>query len=204
MTGWIHLYEELRDVGKLVLRLGEVERATQHPDGRQETDTTHTVMTQLVALRVAMVERAELDLGLVLLFALVHDLVEAIAGDVDTSRPLSDEERSAKRHREHEALFLIHRDLPWLGRLIQDYEAQNTPEARLVRLMDKAMPKLVGDIAGGRTQRDRGQTALEVRDLGRAQLARLRPSCTDLPLALAIHEVATDRCAAATGDPDAQ
>ena len=40
-------------IAAVAMRFGEIERATQHPDGRPESDTTHTVMLGLVALELA-------------------------------------------------------------------------------------------------------------------------------------------------------
>lgn len=137
--------EEVLVLTRLALRLGEVERIPVHPDGqRRETDTTHSVMLALVAAVAA--HRMGLDPGYAALFALVHDLAEVYAGDVDTSLGLSEDARAAKQAQEAAALDRIEGELGDMGclvALLQDYEARKVGEARLVALLDKAMPKAV-------------------------------------------------------------
>lgn len=137
--------DELLTLANLALKLGEVERVTLHPDGRRrESDTTHSVMLALVAAVVA--DRVGMDPGRAALFAVIHDLPEAYAGDTDTSWGLSEAERRAKTLREETALGHILREtgsMPFLRSLLLRYELGNSPEAQLVRLLDKLMPKAV-------------------------------------------------------------
>ncbi len=136
-----------------VMKLGEVRRATLHPDGTTaETDTTHSVMLALIAWRMATLSNEgplmedpnhpPLDTEMVLLFALVHDLPEALAGDVNTARGLTKAQRLAKRRAEEQAIVGMRRDVPELAVLVERYERQKEPEAQFVRYLDKVMPKL--------------------------------------------------------------
>lgn len=129
----------------LALAFGRVDRVTLHEDGeRFETDTDHTVMLALVACDFAEYLPCDLDLGLVAQMALVHDLVEAYAGDTPTL-VISDAARESKERREHDAVIQLLQDFgpgSWLGRTIVLYERLNTPEARYVKVLDKVMPKL--------------------------------------------------------------
>ncbi len=135
--------ERVLRLARISLRLGEVERVPTHPDGRRETDTTHTVMLALLAAEAA--DELGLDVGRAVLFALVHDLVEVYAGDTDTSQGLSGDERALKRAREHAAAQRLDRELPGsvLVRALADYEDRQEDEARLVHLLDKMCPKAV-------------------------------------------------------------
>lgn len=165
--------EEALEIARLVLALGEVDRGTRHPDGeRPETDTTHTVMLALVAARVAAAEG--LDVGRAVLFALVHDLPEAWAGDVNTARELTAEQRQAKDAAEAAAVRRIAEDVPGLVRLIDEYEQMDTPEAELVHVLDKIMPKLTHALNGGAVLGDLQMTLGEVRTSHATQRARLR------------------------------
>ena len=160
----------------LVLRLGSIHRVTMHPDGRYESDTTHTVMVALVAATLAPHEAVPLDPTRVLLFALVHDLVEAHAGDVDTSRPLDADARAAKDAREAEALERIRSDLagiPWVAAAIEEYEKQESAEARFVHFVDKCMPRLTHTLNDGKALRRLGMSAhdLTVRNMGARRAA---------------------------------
>lgn len=169
----------------LALKLGEVDRATAHPDGRRaETDTTHTVGLQLLCLVLApTIERhigIKLNLEMLLTFALVHDLVEAYAGDVNTVRPLSPEERAAKDQREADALERIAAELPDIANAIRWYEAQTHIEAQVVHYLDKACPKLTHMFNGGAALRRVGMDLAELREKQAAQGAKLRQAHPDL------------------------
>lgn len=136
--------ERLLSLARLSMMLGEVERVPTHPDGRHETDTTHTVMLALIAAEVAA--GLGLDPGRAALLALVHDLPEAICGDVDTSLGLDADARERKARREADALLGITRELgddALVTRLLREYAGRASDEAALVHLMDKAMPKAV-------------------------------------------------------------
>jgi putative hydrolase of HD superfamily len=139
--------DDLLRLASLVLRFGRVERTTFHEDGRtRETDTQHTVMLGLLACAFAERHAPGLDRGLVAQFALVHDLVEAYAGDTPMFALVTEADHQAKATREAAALSQIASSfdaaVPWLAATIRSYEALDTPEARLVKAMDKLLPKL--------------------------------------------------------------
>lgn len=148
--------EEILTLSRLVLRLGEVERVPTHPDGvRRESDTTHSLMLAVTAAVAA--DRMGLDPGKAALLALVHDWVEIYAGDTDTSRGLTAAERQAKAQREQLALTRLlgeTESMPVLRRWLLDVEFLSSPEAQLVKLMDKLMPKAVRIV--GRRARGEG------------------------------------------------
>lgn len=144
------------DLGNLALAFGKVNRITCHPDGiTPESDTDHTVMLGLVACAFAERFAPELDRGRIAEFALVHDFVEVYAGDTPTARILSDADHMSKEEREAVALARIRdefdKELPWLGETIDAYERRDTPEARFVKVVDKALPKITNMLNGGVT-----------------------------------------------------
>lgn len=156
-------------LAELALRFGRVERITFHPDGiRPETDTDHTVMLGLTACAFAVECNRRnhfgvnsLDIGKIAQFALVHDLVEAYAGDTPTLLHMADDEKDAKTAREQQALRRIAMemaDLPWVGSTLAMYENQVSREARFVRAMDKLMPKACAILNDGATVRAQGIT----------------------------------------------
>jgi putative hydrolase of HD superfamily len=139
------------ELARLALRFGQVRRVTLHPDGERESDTTHTVM--LIWIACALAGRAGLNVGLVAQLAAVHDMPEALVGDVQTLR-ISDEDRARKEEREDEAAEAIATrflDGPaeWVGETLGIYRAQAVPEARFVRAVDKMLPKLTHLLNGG-------------------------------------------------------
>lgn len=151
----------LMDLANLSLAFGRVDRATCHPDGTTpESDTDHTVMLGLVACAFAERFAPELDRGMVAQFALVHDLVEAYAGDTPTAYIMSDADHAGKEEREALALARIREEfdaeLPWIGETIDAYESLATPEARFVKVMDKTLPKMVNIFNEGVTFKRQG------------------------------------------------
>lgn len=157
----------LVDVGELILKFAKVNRVTLHEDGKTfESDTDHTVMLSVCACAIAeRLYKDTLDIGLVAQFAIVHDLVEAYVGDTD-SFGISEEGRVAKEEREHRALVLIKEKFdvvyPWIGGAIERYDALDTREARFVKTIDKAMPKITHILNKGAYFKKRGMTEDEM------------------------------------------
>lgn len=129
-------------LARLALRFGR----TLHEDGlRTESDTDHTVMLGLIACEIAP---EWLDRGRLAHFALVHDIVEAYAGDTNTLG-ITEQGREAKKAREDAAHDQLHREFRSDGymtsallRELAIYEHQDEPEARYIKLLDKVLPKL--------------------------------------------------------------
>lgn len=129
-------------IAKIALKLSRVERATRHEDGvRPETDTDHSIMLALVACDFAP---AGLRRDRIAEFAVVHDLVEAYAGDTQTLA-IDATGRAAKVERERAAADRIRTEFglgSWIVQTLGAYDAQLEDEARYVCLMDKVLPKL--------------------------------------------------------------
>lgn len=146
--------QDLKDVlklGKYAMEYAGVERATYRADGRKENDAEHSEMLKMVAVHLATRYYPELSIGRVALFSGIHDIPEVIVGDTPTFG-ISDEDRKRKEVQETEAAEFLIDDLPvpW-GDVLKDYEAQEEPEARFVRLVDKMMPSLTHIYGDGRT-----------------------------------------------------
>jgi putative hydrolase of HD superfamily len=198
--------EALADAAELLalraLQFGEIERtACQHPSGRRETDTTHTVMLAWLAPALAALLYPQLDTGLVAQFAVVHDAVEVYCGDTPTLGGLTPAAYAAKRERESAAAGRWQDDfggsLPWLPAMIRRYESQEEPEARFVRAVDKCCPALVHASNGARDLAEYGWTAADQdrRQAGhRAEVAAYAAEFTAL---LDLRDVLAARLAAA-------
>ena len=175
----------------LSLKFGRVNRITFHEDGsRFETDTDHTFMLGLIACAIAAEHYPNLDVGKIARFALVHDLVEAHAGDTPSFN-MDTDTKADKALREHKAFEQIQTDFagsfPWVANEISDYESQSAPEARFVRYLDKALPKLTHVLNGGVTLRNLNATKAIVELAHQAQLEALGnefPECFELLKAL--------------------
>ena len=192
------------DIARLALAFGEVDRATAHPDGRPETDTTHTVMLALLAGELAELEVENLwtfNPRDVVALALVHDLVETFAGDTCTARGLTPEQAQVKEVREAAARQRIRELLgesSWVVRILDRYEAQETHEARFVRYLDKITPKLTHVLNGGRALRAIGMTFTEMRAKHEEQSAALAQQYPEFKATRALFDeacrLAEERC----------
>lgn len=173
--------QALIDLGAFSLALGRIHRVTYHPDAvTPESDSDHTVMLALVACAFAERFAPSLDRGLIAQYALVHDLVEVYAGDTPAGRIMQEHEQKDKQVREKEALARIRSEfdaqLPWIGETIEAYEERTTPEARFVKIVDKALPKITNILNQGITMRERGHNAASGREYIEHQRAAIRSS----------------------------
>lgn len=157
------------DLARLALRFGMIDRtAVFHVDRTTpESDTDHTVMLGWAACALAARCFPDLDLGLVAQMALVHDAPELYAGDTPTLR-IDTAGLIAKAAREAAAVEYLAEQfdgrLAWFPDTIRLYEAQELPEARFVRGLDKVLPKIVHLLDGG--------VGLRALGVGRRELAR--------------------------------
>lgn len=151
------------ELARLIFAFGNTNRITCYEDGvTPESDTDHTVMLGIVACAYAREYAPHLDRGKIAEYALVHDLVEAYAGDTATFRIMTEEDKRGKEEREAAALARIREEFdavyPWIGETIEEYESLTTPEARYVKVVDKVLPKLTHILNNGAVSKRLGHT----------------------------------------------
>ncbi len=160
----LNVADKMVDLGKLVLQFARVNRITYHEDDiTLESDTDHTVLLSIIACAFASDYKKSLNLGLVAQFALVHDLVEVYAGDTPHLHGKGIDKRMLdKEKREKKALIRIKKEFgktfPWLHKTIEKYEKLDTSEARFVKILDKAMPKITHSLNRVRVLKKHGYT----------------------------------------------
>lgn len=119
-------------------RLKNVTRSAWTSEGRPESVAEHTWRLCLMALVLAD-HFPDVDTARLMQICLVHDLGEAIHGDIPA---VSQQAGTSKATQEREDLLLLLEPLPpalreRITRLWDEYEAVETPEARLAKALDK-------------------------------------------------------------------
>ncbi|HEX7132358.1 MAG TPA: HD domain-containing protein [Iamia sp.] len=147
-------------------RLKSILRANPLVDGsRRENSAEHSWHIALMAAVLAERSEEPVDLGRALCLCLIHDLVEIDAGDTP---PWDEAGRATKAAREAAAADRLFALLPddqaatfraWWD----EFEAAETPEARLARAVDSLAPLIVNHAAGGQLWREKGRTEADVR-----------------------------------------
>lgn len=138
----------------LLLQMNNIERKISLPHGsshQHETDSEHSFNLALTAWYLAQY-LPELDKSKVLQYALAHDLVETIAGDVMAIGRTSDEQANKDKREEAaiEQLSFEWPDFPDMTESLRAYQYQTDPEAVFVRALDKIVSILVNIQADGR------------------------------------------------------
>lgn len=135
-----HWHHQLDTLAK---RYADVKRATIASDGSFETNASHVVHLSALAIPYAAEYHPNLHLPTVALYLLLHDIVEAYAGDTP-SLGLTEDARRAKDQREQAAMLRIHQEFsdkfPELVASCQDYESLASDEAKFVKAFDKLDP----------------------------------------------------------------
>ena len=132
--------EGIVDVLSLAEKLKTEMRHSWLSNGRQESVAEHTWMMSVAAILMAPHLEQAVDLGQTLKLIAVHDIAEAITGDI----PYFEESvrKNTKLADEAEAIDTMRGMLPdasgaLLFELWHEYEDGVTPEAKLARALDK-------------------------------------------------------------------
>ena len=124
--------------------------------GRRENDAEHAWHMAVMAYLLREYSNEPVDIAKVMLMCLIHDIVEIDAGDTYAY----DEAGKATQHeREQKAAERIYGLLPKeqgepLLELWEEFEAQQTPEAKFAHTMDNIQPMLLNDASGGLSWRE--------------------------------------------------
>lgn len=137
----VELWNESLD--GLAQKYADIRRATIASNGSYETDATHAIHLSALATAYAAEYHPELHLSTVALYALIHDIVEAYAGDTP-SLGLNKKQRHEKARIEKAALERIVREFgdkfPEFIQACKDYENLADDEAKFIKTFDKLDP----------------------------------------------------------------
>ena len=125
---------------------------------RRENDAEHAWHMAIMLYLLKEYANEPFDLAKAMMMALIHDVVEIDAGD---TYAYDEEAKKTQAEREAKAAERIFGLLPEdqrdeLRSLFEEYEAQKTPEAHIVRSMDSLQPLLLNDKTEGRDWRSHG------------------------------------------------
>jgi 5'-deoxynucleotidase YfbR-like HD superfamily hydrolase len=169
--------DHLMKLSGVVNKFMDVKRATLR-QGAPETDGEHTLHLQFIAVAYAAQYHANLNVGKVSLYSLVHDFVEVYAGDVNSLQAeLGD-------------------TWPDFIELIRLYEELEEPEARFVKSFDKLDPSFSHYSNGGDALMRMGViTREEYNDLCQRVYERIIKYADEFPDVIAIRQELIERIA---------
>lgn len=120
-------------------------------NSRRENDAEHAWHMAVMAYLFREYANEDIDMSKVILMCLIHDVVEIEAGD---TYAYDEEAKKSQREREEIAKKHIFGMLPSdqgreLEVLFDEFEAQETAEARFAKAMDNLQPVLLHEANGG-------------------------------------------------------
>lgn len=135
-------------------------------NGRRENDAEHAWHMAIMIYLLKEYANEKFDMAKAMLMALIHDIVEIDAGD---TYAFDSQGMETKEVREKQAASRLFGMLPEdqgeeLKSLFEEYEANETPEARFVRVMDNFQPLLLNNSNDGRDWKEHG--------IGKSQVMR--------------------------------
>ena len=127
-------------------------------NGRRENDAEHAWHMAIMIYLLKEYANEEFDIAKAMIMALIHDIVEIDAGD---TYAYDSQGLETKEVREAQAAKRIFGLLPEdqgeeLKGLFEEYEANETPEARFVRVMDNFQPLLLNNSNNGQDWKEHG------------------------------------------------
>lgn len=129
-------------------------RQTYLADGnRKENDAEHAWHMSVMALILSEYANEEIDVLKTISMILIHDVVEIDAGD---TYAYDENGKKSQREREEKAAERIFGMLPEdqaekFRNLWEEFEAQETKEARFARTMDNIQPVILNDASEGQS-----------------------------------------------------
>ena len=173
MDDVIRVWQFLGEIDKLK----SVERRNRLADAsRRENTAEHSWHLGMATALLAAYASEPVDVAKATLMALVHDIVEIDAGDTFAY----DDADTTKEAREQAAADRLFAILPDdLGHRLRDlweeYERQDTPEARLVMAVDRSSPMMLNLASGGVAWREHGITRARVEARNRRYVEPVLP-----------------------------
>ena len=141
-------------------------------NSRRENDAEHAWHMAVMAYLFREYANEDIDISKVILMCLIHDVVEIEAGD---TYAYDEDAKKSQREREEIAKKHIFGMLPSdqgreLETLFDEFEAQETAEAKFAKAMDNLQPVLLHEANGGGAWKEHGVTKEQI--MGRQEKTR--------------------------------
>ncbi|MCR5417291.1 MAG: HD domain-containing protein [Lachnospiraceae bacterium] len=132
--------------------------------GRKENDAEHAWHMALMAYLLKEYANEPVDIAKVMIMCLIHDVVEIDAGD---TYAYDNEGLKTQKSRENEAKERIYGMLPEdqrrdLVKLFDEFEENESPEARFAHVMDNLQPLILNFSNDGSDWQEHGVNAKQV------------------------------------------
>lgn len=137
----------------------EIGRQTYRSDGKnKENDAEHAWHMAIMVLLLQEYANEKIDVLRTVSMLLIHDLVEIYAGD---TYAYDEEGKRTQRQRELAAADRLFSKLPkdqelQFRGLWNEFEAQDTPEAKFARTMDNIQPTMLNAATNGKAWEEHG------------------------------------------------
>lgn len=151
-------------------KLKTIGRQSYIADGsRKEDDAEHSWSLALMCMLLREYANEDVDILKVMSMVLIHDVVEIDAGD---TYAYDDAGNATKREREEAAADRIFNILPedqaaCMRALWEEFEKNETSEARFALTLDKVQPILLNHTTGGRAWREHGVKESQIMERNR-------------------------------------
>ena len=163
-------------------RLKSVIRATRLADGsRYENTAEHSWQVALFALVLAPHAGPDVRIDRVIAMLLIHDIVEIDAGDNPVFGAVDEAAQNASEARAADRLFgmLPAAQAADLRALWDEFEANESPDARFAKSLDRFVPPNLNLAAGGGSWTEYGVTHAGFLDRVAPRIARGAPALWD-------------------------
>lgn len=157
----------------LLQKFRQVERViyARRDSDRKESDVEHSWQLTMLAWFIIDQNKLNLDLNKVIKYALIHDLVEAYAGD--TWAFGKDNNNKVERERvARDKLKKQFGHFEELNTLIDEYEDQSDPESIFVYALDKLEPACHNYLDGGRIWRENNVHLEDIKNYKKDKIAK--------------------------------
>ena len=137
----------------------QIGRQTYLADGsRKENDAEHAWHMAVMTLLLSEYSNEDIDVLRTISLLLIHDLVEIYAGDTYAYDEIG---KQSQREREEQAADRLFDMLPedqgrYMRELWEEFEAEETSEAKFASTMDHLQPLMLNDASGGKSWQEHG------------------------------------------------